>query len=129
MNHILEQNRKAAERVAALLALPMPEDEHEIGQEGYFDPWQVFPALYGTYCGSFDRCAIEVLEELLRGRNQRDDLGAEMLREMLCNADLCEYGSSPRACFPTEEFRAHLPLLIERWRVYSRLHWGKDFVA
>jgi len=123
--YIYERHREAAEKLALIVALPLPEDEWGIGNEGVFDPWEPFP-LYGTYGGDFDACAIDVLEELLAGHKKRDDLGAEMFREMLCSLDLCEYGTSPRVCFPTTEFRALLPEYIRKWRAYSLLHWGED---
>ena len=116
--------REAAEKVAALLDLPI--DEFAMGGEGTFDPWELFPCLYGSYSSDFDECAIAVLTELIDGNKQREDLGAEMFREMLCTAALCDYGSSPRVCFPTEDFRPLLPRLIEKWREFSALQWDAD---
>ena len=116
-------DREAGEKLAALLALPLNDGCMSDGE--YFDPWSLFPALYGTYCGSFDKSAIEVLTELAKGEWKRSDLGAEMFREMLCTAHLCDYGSSPRVCFPTREFRELLPAFIEKWKAYSLAHWGE----
>ena len=113
-----------AERIAAL-SLPLPDDEYSITTDGTFDPWRVF-GLYGTYSSEFDDMAIDVLEELREGVKRRTDLGAEMFREMLCMADLCEYGTSPRVCFPTREFSAALPDLIDRWRAFYKLQWGDE---
>lgn len=118
--------REAGQRVAAALALPLPDSEHMIGVEGFFDPWDLFPNLYGSYDGDFDKMAIEVLSDLLGGTHNRTDLAAYMLREMLCKASLCDYGSSPRVCFPSQEFRELLPKLIEKWRAYSLINWGED---
>jgi len=118
-------DREAGERLAALMALPMPESEYELGAEGSFDPWSLFP-IYGTYDSDFDQCAIEVLEELRTGEKIRNDLGAEMFREMLCNLHLCDYGTSPRVCFPTQEFKALLPSFIDKWKAYSALHWDGE---
>jgi hypothetical protein len=118
-------DREAGDRLAALLALPMPEGEYDIGSEGTFDPWGLFP-LYGSYSSDFDQCAIDVLCELDANEKHRTDLAAEMFREMLCNLNLCDYGTSPRVCFPTRQFRALLPTLIERWRAYSALQWAEE---
>lgn len=118
-------DREAIENLQALLALPMPEDEHD-QHDGTFDPWRLFPCVYGSYGGDFDRCAIEVLQEVEKGEKRRDDLGAEMFREMLCTSHLCDYGTSPRVCFPTEHFRPLLPTLIEKWKAYSLIQWGED---
>lgn len=117
--------REAADRVRGLLSLPMPEASDMLGTEGEFDPWDLFPCLYGSYSGEFDKLAIEVLCELRDKTIRRGDLAAEMFREMLCNADLCEYGTSPRVCFATSYFAEVLPALIERWRAYAELAWGE----
>ncbi len=118
-------DREAAEELQAMLALP--NDEQGYMSEGEsFDPWDLFPLLYGSYCGSFVRCAIEVLSELKDGEKRRDDLGAEMFREMLCNKHLCDYGTSPRVCFPTSNFRPLLVPLIEKWKAYSLVKWRQD---
>jgi len=120
----LKAEREAAERVEALLKLPIPEHETELGSEGYFDPWGLFP-LYGSYSGDFDECALDVLRELASGKKLRDDLAAEMFREILCYMNLCAYGTSPRVCFPTSAFKELLPDLIEKWQAYSDLQWGR----
>ncbi len=122
---IHRMQREAGERLAALLALKMPQEEFDIGCEGYFDPWEMFP-LYGTYSSDFDECAIGVLEEIQSGNKIRHDLAAEMFREMLCNLDLCSYGTSPRVCFPTSEFRALLPAYIEQWKAHAKIIWSED---
>lgn len=121
---IREREDAAAAKVAALLALPMPESADMLGIEGEFEPWNIFPAIYGSYCSSFDKCALDVLTEIMNGDREREDLGADMLREMLCVSDLCSYGTSPRVCFPTQQFKALLPVLIEKWRAYALLAWG-----
>lgn len=120
-----EQYKRATDRLTVLLALPMPEEQDDIGREGYFNPWGLFPALYGTYSSDFDECAIAVLVEVYEGRKDRSDLAAEMIREMLCTSHLCTYGTSPRVCFPArQEIKALLPELIEKWTRHSALMWG-----
>lgn len=126
-----KREREAAEKLEALLALPIDTD-NDMSTGERFDPWDMFPGLYGTYCSTFDKCAIDVLTEILKfgvltegeaGHKVRDDLGAEMFREMLCTAGLCEYGTSPRVCFPSSYFRPLLPKLIEKWKAYSAAQW------
>ena len=124
MGQIGARTNDPAERIAALL-LPLPDDEYSITAVGTFYPWHVF-GMYGTYSYEFDDMAIDVLEELREGVKRRTDLGAEMFREILCRADLCEYGTSPRVCFPTREFSAALPDLIDRWQAFSKLQWGDE---
>ncbi|PDT15915.1 hypothetical protein CO670_15595 [Rhizobium sp. J15] len=115
-------DREAAEKVAALLQKPMPsrDDMRDIEE---FDPWDIFP-IYGSYDSAFDEMAIEVLEELKAHSKKRDDLAAEMFREMLCKMNLCDYGTSPRVCFPTSNFEPLLPAFIEKWKAYSKMQWG-----
>ncbi len=125
MNWYEKKNAEAVEGLTALLALPTPEKD-DIGVEGFFDPWALFPSLYGSYDQAFDICAIEVLTEVRDGQKHRDDLGAEMIREMLCTSGLCTYGTSPRFCFPDRGFEALLPALIEKWTAFSETHWGTD---
>ena len=115
-------DREAAEKVAALLKKPLPsrDDMHDSEE---FDPWDIFP-IYGSYDSSFDELAIEVLDELRVNRKNRDDLAAEMFREMLCKMNLCNYGTSPRVCFATSNFETLLPAFIEKWKAYSSITWG-----
>jgi hypothetical protein len=119
-------DREAGERLEALLALPMPASRYDFGDEAFFDPWSLFPLLYGSYSGEFDECALDVLREIQSGDKVRDDLGAEMFREMLCNLHLCDYGTSPRVCFPTPELRKLLPDFIAKWEAYSAIQWADD---
>ncbi len=125
MNWIEQRNTDAAEKVRASLALPMPESSDMMGVAGDFDPWEIFPAVYGSYDSAFDKCAIEVLCEIRDGNRRRDDLAADIIREMLCVADLCEYGTSPRVCFPTTQFRELLPALIAKWHQRAEMAWGE----
>lgn len=127
----------AAQKVSEVMALEMPnatfhhpnpiakcaEDEVYIGCDGVFDPWDIFPGIYGSYSSDFDDMAIEVLQELTSRKANRDDLAARMFREMLCNLNLCEYGTSPRVCFATPQFTELLPDLIEKWKEFSRVQW------
>jgi hypothetical protein len=121
----MKADREAAERVTALLALPMPESGDMLGSEGEFDPWELFPCLYGSYSSDFDVLAVEVLCNIRDMTWKRDDLASEMFKEMLCTANLCTYGTSPRTCFPSTEFKKVLPALIDKWRAYAEIAWGE----
>ena len=114
--------REAAERLEELLARPLSDDNQTVDSDD-FDPWEPFP-VYGSYSSDFDECALDVLRELQNKTKVRDDLGAEMFREMLCKAGLCSYGTSPRVCFPNARFEKLLPDLIEKWEAYSAMMWG-----
>lgn len=124
MSDHYKRHEEAAAKVAALLALPMPESNDVLGIKDEFNPWDIFPAIYGSYSSEYDKCAIDVLCELRDNDHKRTDLGAYMLREMLCVANLCDYGTSPRVCFPTQDFRKLLPDLIEKWRAFALISWS-----
>lgn len=123
-NWIVDAQDKAADSVLSILKLPL--DSDMIGVDGYFDPWAIFPSIYGSYSSEFDECAIAVLRELKDPKYDergRTDLGAYMFREMLCVLDLCDYGTSPRVCFATAPFKAIIPDLIEKWLAYYLAQW------
>ena len=125
--NILDQlELEAAETVRAILDKPMPASRGDIGGVDTFDPWDILDSLYGSYDEQFDDCAIDVLQDVLDGERRRRDLAADMIREMLCTAGLCDYGTSPRGCFPTEHFRELLPELIAKWRAWSAVAWSKS---
>jgi hypothetical protein len=121
---LAEKERKAAAQVTELLALPNMPADRVCGAGECFEPWDLFPCLYGSYSSEFDEMAIEVLLDLKEGTRTRTDLASEMFREMLCTSDLCNYGTSPRTCFPTQAFKSVLPALIERWIEYAEIQWG-----
>ena len=124
----VKEDRAAVEHLDALMALPMPDPQNPQDYDKEFDPWNLFPFLYGSYSSEFDDLAIEVLSNLRDGfpDHMRRDLAAEMFREMLCTAHLCDYGTSPRVCFPTQGFKTRLPALIEKWTEYRRLKWDDE---
>lgn len=118
-----EQEEAAIAVLQHLLSLP-DRPRHENYDEGTcFDPWDLFDCFYGSYSSEFDDMAIDVLEDVRDGTHRRSDLAGEMFREVLCKRGLCEYGTSPRVCFPCEPFKALLPELIARWRVYRSATW------
>lgn len=124
--------REAGEELEKLLAKPIAPTSYEIGtidektnEAKYFDPWDIFP-VYGNYSSEFDDMAIETLENLLAGTFKDKGLAHEMFREMLCKKSLCDYGTSPRVCFPTAQFKELLPQLIDKWKQYYKLNWESE---
>lgn len=119
------------EKLKIILDMPVPEHSNDFARDVFY-PWKLFPFIYGIYFESFDICAIEVLNELqdrvdgnLKNFYQREDVGSDMFREMLCRLDLCENGDSPRECFPTDDFSPLIPILIEKWKKYYSVMWEK----
>lgn len=126
--YYVKVDREAVEKLDAIMALPQvdPNDPNDYDKE--FHPWRLFPALYGSYSSEFDDLAIAVLSDVRDGYKpgQRNDLASEMFREMLCTSGLCNYGTSPRSCFPTTGFAKRLPVLIEKWTAYKNFVWGDE---
>jgi hypothetical protein len=49
----------------------------------------------------------------------------ELFQYIFCSIDLCDYGSSPRSCWPTnaDEFQK----FIDNWKGHLRVEQGPDF--
>lgn len=125
MNFYAQREQEAITKLDALLALPSIPADGLYSDGECFNPWKLFPAVYGTYSSAFDDMALAVLTDLNERAFNATDLAGEMFREMLCTAGFCDYGTSPRTCFATTTFTVRLPRLIERWREYSRIHWSQ----
>ena len=124
MNFYEQRAHEAIVALDTLLALPPIPDDGMYSDGECFDPWDLLPYLYGSYSSAFDDMAIAVLIDIRDHTFNRDDLAAEMFREMLCVRGLCDYGTSPRTCFATTAFSERLPRLIERWQEYSQISWS-----
>lgn len=134
MNWIAKRQGEAVAKIRAELAKPVA-DAPELVCDDTFDPWELFPAIYGSYSADFDWTMLDVLRALrlaaegdwdsAMAMQREETLAHHIFREMLCTADLCDYGTSPRVCFATEPFKAALPELISKWEAYSLMQWGK----
>jgi hypothetical protein len=131
-NYYTKLEREAAEALKSLLNKPTAPSQDMIGvidektnEPEYFDPWDIFP-VYGNYSSEFDDMAIKTLENLLAGTFEDKGLAHEMFREILCKKNLCDYGTSPRVCFPTAQFKELLPQLIDKWKQYYKLSWESE---
>jgi FPC/CPF motif-containing protein YcgG len=125
VNYYEERQQKAGEALAALLAKPPIPADGMYSDGECFNPWDLFPCVYGSYSSEFDDMAIAVLSDIRDRTFNRTDLAAEMFREMLCKGELCDYGTSPRVCFASPALKERLPQLIERWREYSQIQWSR----
>jgi len=118
----------AIDELKAQLAKPISDREDEMDSVEEFDPWEIFPSLYGSYSSEFDDMAILVLDNIVNKRwGEREGLAHEIFREMLCTAGLCDYGTSPRGCFPNHSIKGieeMLAALLEKWRAYRIANWG-----
>lgn len=132
-NYYDKLEREAAEEIERLLAKPLAPSGDLIGvineatnEPEYFDPWDIFP-VYGSYSSEFDDMAIKTLENLLGGTFEGETLANEIFREVLCKKGLCDYGTSPRVCFPTSQFKELLPGYIDTWKQYYKLIWDENY--
>ena len=119
----LSKQKSAADELLKIMSLPLPKDCEDCGMDGIFDPWNIFPMFYGSYCSSFDDMAIKVLENIRDGEFEDETLAHEMFREVLCTMNLCDYGTSPRVCFASQEFHKMIPELVQKWKDYSAIWW------
>ena len=107
----------------AELAKPLPKYEDDYG-DNVFDPWALFPAIYGSYSSDFADAAILVLENICAGRFDGETLPHEILREMLCVSGVCTYGTSPRVCFPEN---ATFKRILNRWLPMMKAEYEMRF--
>lgn len=110
-------------------------------QEGneYYNPWNAMGVHCGGYGGDVDWDIIRVLRIIGGPReSSRYNLDiaketglapnhVELIQYLLCSADWCDYGTSPRGCFPNygNDFAA----LIAAWEGYYVHHWGEPLPA
>lgn len=115
---------EAAAKVVEALKLGLPETQDDCGCEGVFDPWEIFPCFFGHYSSDFDEMALLTLRNIRDRKYEGEGLAHQMFREYLCRSELCDYGTSPRVCFPTTAFEKLLPDLIDKWQAFSDVQWG-----
>jgi len=131
MNYYWDKQKKAANKVRLFLEASL-----ENNTEMECDPWDaLLPCFYGSYSREFDVLAIRVLTDIhdvestnnsidLHALDIRRDLASEMFREALCTHHYCDYGSSPRSCFTSSQFKPLLKPLIAKWQAYSDHQWS-----
>lgn len=100
---------------------------------GGFDPWEKLGRC-GGYNSAVDQQALDVLRCIRRPNTMfcndiAERLGmtpehVELFQYLFCSADWCEYGSSPRGCFPMDD--AAFEKLIGDWEAYYRAAWGEE---
>ena len=121
MNYYEKQEKESMQKVSNMMKKPIDYND-DMGTDG-FDPWEIFP-VYGSYSSEFDDMAIKTLTDILNGTHKSQGLAQEIFRELLCNMELCNYGTSPRTCFPNESFEKVLPEYIGKWKEYYKLQWN-----
>jgi hypothetical protein len=114
------------ERFAELLALLRTDDPEECS----FDPWELFPAVYGSYSEDHGEAAIEALQRVLKVKefSGPPTIGVELFMEMLCTQELAGYGMSPRTAWLESGGPQHVSIMkewLERFIRYENERWNK----
>ena len=111
---------------AAEITAPNAEDED--GE--YWDPWEALGLRCLSYNSEIDQNAIDVLRGI-GDKLYNSDIAArtglpaqyvELLQSIFCGSDWCEYGTSPRGCFPMAD---DFPALIAAWEAFYERRWGE----
>lgn len=119
------------------------EPNSEDGDGPYWDPWEVIAIPAGGYNSSVDLDAIYVLRAIRDGvasgksgddyKNYVTDISkrigmseshVELWQYIFCSADWCDYGTSPRGCFPAHGLQ--FDALITAWEAYYVRRWKEE---
>lgn len=119
------------------------EPNSEDGDGPYWDPWEVIAIPAGGYSSSVDLDAIYVLRAIRDGvasgksggdyKNYVTDISkrtgmseshVELWQYIFCSANWCDYGTSPRGCFPADGLQ--FDALITAWEAYYLRRWKED---
>lgn len=125
----------AADRIRRELAKPLPPSQEEAAFGEYFDPWEVFDGITGSYSGGIDEAAIHALEAIRDKKtfdavNGQDGLFVEFFLHIVAGHGYVEYGTSPRgAWFTHDAVDVLADEWIAKWRAWYEVYWGEPFPA
>lgn len=111
-------------KVAEIIA-PNEED----GRGEFWDPWTALGISCASYNSEIDAEAIKVLRGIaalkyctvIATESGMSPSHVELLQSIFCSAGWCDYGTSPRGCWPID--REGFPALIAAWEVYYQRQW------
>lgn len=130
-DYAAKTDRKAADRLRALLEKPLPPTKDEASGED-FDPWDAFDGIVGAYDSEIDEMAIKTLEAIINRTTfnlQKGEHGlfVQFFLHILAGHHYVEYGTSPRGAFPTYQATDVLfPLWIAKWRQWYAIYWSEE---
>lgn len=113
------------------IIVPNAGDEHG----DYWDAWIALDLNCCSYNSVIDQQAIDVLRGIGDGLYNTDiaertgmaTSHVELLQSIFCTAGWCEYGTSPRGCWPVD--REGFPDLIAAWEAYYERVWKEPSVV
>lgn len=109
----------------------------EDGDGDYWDPWETLGLSCCNYSSEIDQQAIDVLRMIglpdftyctdIAERTGMTPAHVELFQSIFSSAGWCEYGTSPRGCWPID--RDGFPALIAAWEAYFERQWGEPAIA
>lgn len=100
--------------------------------EGGQNPWDTLTPL-GSYNSEIDDQGIAILKLIvsepgifcndIAKRVGLHPSHVELWQYLFCGADICDYGTSPRGCFPNGD---KAKAFLENWKVYRQKSWEDD---
>ena len=102
----------------------------------YWDPWDALGLPCCSYNSEIDEQAIAVLQGIadkmfntdIAEKTGMSPAHVELWQGIFCSRDWCEYGTSPRGCFPNygSEFE-DIGRIIASWKAYYQRHWNEAY--
>lgn len=129
MDYARQIDMEAAKRLSNLLALPPPANRDDCGVEGFFDPWDAFDGIVGSYDGMLDIMAIKTLEAIrdrttFELQDGEHGLFVQFFLHILAGHNYVDYGISPRGAFPVYGATdTLLDMWIEKWKEWYPIYW------
>lgn len=122
MMHMNEKKRQEA--IKRQLQRLDPDPAATSPQPDVFDPWEALELPLASYNGAVEVDILVVLEGLLAGRYNSDisdrsgmtESHVELIQYMLCESNVCDYGTSPRGCWIVHGLKNDVEALANRWR-------------
>lgn len=105
----------------------------DLADPEYFAPiWQVIECNCGGYNGELDDLLFAVLYDLKHEKegifqnDKKHQNYVELVNYILCSADICEYGTSPRFCWLTQYGEKVLELYEKQAEMFENDSYYKD---
>ena len=118
--------RKSIEELRAQLERYIASDPaDEADMDAGADIWEILGVL-SSYNGQIDEDFIYVIEAMLAGNGFSEEIAQrkgwppeypELIKYLLCQCGLAEYGTSPRGAWIEHALQPLMPKVLARWRM------------